>query len=90
VMNLLLPWHMWATVETRPMTANGNDRFRHQTGTKSNRDRFLLSIDVLWLTYLFFTSFRLSVYSLQRVDCNESDARFTITYTVYTKKACEK
>ena len=45
---------------------------------------FILSIDVLWLKYLFFTSFRLSVYSLQRVDCNESDARFTITYTVYT------
>ena len=45
---------------------------------------FILSIDVLWLKYLFFTSFRLSVYSLQRVDYNESDARFTITYTVYT------
>ena len=35
--------------------------------------------DVLWLKYLFFTSFRLSVYSLQRADYNESDARFTIT-----------
>jgi hypothetical protein len=44
----------------------------------------MLSIDVLWLKYLFFKSFRLSVYSLQRVDYNESDARFTITYTVYT------
>ncbi len=28
----------------------------------------MLSKDVLWLKYLFFTSFRLSVYSLQRVD----------------------
>ncbi len=38
-----------------------------------------LSKDVLWLKYLFFTSFRLSVYSLQRADYIESDARFTIT-----------
>jgi hypothetical protein len=45
---------------------------------------YILSIDVLWLKYLFFTSFRLSVYSRQRVDCNESDARFTITYTGFT------
>ena len=29
---------------------------------------FIKSKDVLWLKYLFFTSFRLSVYSLQRVD----------------------
>ena len=38
----------------------------------------MLSIDVLWLKYLFFTSFRLSVYSLQRVDYNESDASDSI------------
>jgi hypothetical protein len=34
--------------------------------------------------FIFHKLFRLSVYSLQRVDYNESDARFTITYTVYT------
>ena len=42
----------------------------------------ILSKDVLWLKYLFFTSFQLSVYSLQYVDYNESDARFTITCTL--------
>jgi hypothetical protein len=52
--------------------------------TRKTYNMFKLSIDVLWLKYLFFTNFRLSVYSLQRVDYNEGDARFTITDTVYT------